>query len=139
MKSAEKLKICNWSLLVSGILILASSIQLEATGSEGIFPIWLHVALGIIFSALVFTHVYLHFKWNNWFKRFQKLKKPVTRLLWYLFLLTLALGIAAFVHWTTTYDHSPLGGVHGKIGFLMMAVAIAHTIKRIKFFKSSKR
>lgn len=134
MKQAQKLKLCNWTLLIFSVLILASAIQLEASGSRGIVPVWLHVVLGIIFSALVIVHVYLHFKWKNWFVRFNKLKKPVTRILWYLFLATLITGIATFVHWLVTWQHSVLGGVHGKIGFVMMAVAIGHIIKRIKFF-----
>ncbi len=135
MNQLQKLKFCNWSLLVFCLGIFASGIQLEATGSRGIGAVWVHVFVGLVFSGLVFWHVYLHFKRGNWFKRFQKLKKPVTRILWYLFLLTLFLGVAAFIRWLSFQGHSVLGGVHGKIGFIMMMFAIAHLIKRIKFFR----
>ncbi|MBO4966041.1 MAG: hypothetical protein J6C81_07240 [Muribaculaceae bacterium] len=72
---------------------------------------------------------------GNWFRKFSKIKSPVTRILWWLFLITVLSAIVALVHWLGTYAHSPVGGVHGKIGFLMIAVAIGHTIKRIKFFR----
>ena len=139
MKHLEKLKICNWALLIFCLLILTSSIQLEATGSRGLLPVWLHVFIGLLFSLLVILHIYLHFKWCNWFARFNKLKKPVTRILWYLFLATIILCIATFIHWLISNHHSILGGVHGKIGFLMLAVGIGHILKRIKFFKTSKK
>lgn len=83
--------------------------------------------------------VFLHFKRSNWFAKFQKLKKPATRILWYLYCLMLVLGIAAFIHWIISCHHSPLGGIHGKIGFIMIAFAIGHTVKRIRFFRASKR
>lgn len=35
MTKAKKPKICNCSLIMGGIIVLASSIQLEATGSRG--------------------------------------------------------------------------------------------------------
>lgn len=139
MNQAKKLKVCNWGLLVSGLLILASAIQLEATGSRGVAPVWIHVAVAAVFSLLVLWHVFLHFKRSNWFAKFQKLKKPATRILWYLYCLMLVLGIAAFIHWITSCHHSPLGGIHGKIGFIMIAFAIGHTVKRIRFFRVSKR
>lgn len=139
MRQATKLKICNWSLLTVTIFLLVSAFQLELTGSSGIFPVWIHVAVGSIFSILVLIHVYLHFKKSNWFAKFQRLKKPVTQILWYLFLLTDLLGLIAFARWLVSNQHSVLGGVHGKIGFLMLAVAIGHIIKRFKFFRGSNR
>lgn len=42
-----------------------------------------------------------------------------------------------FLHFSFT--HSPIGGVHGKIGFFMIILAIGHICKRIKFFKSNKK
>lgn len=136
MKQSDKLKICNWTLLIFSALILISGIQLEATGSRGIMSVWVHALIGLIFSGLVMLHVYLHFKWKNWFSLFNKIKSPVTRILWYAFILTFVLGIAAWKRWIVEGQHSVLGGVHGKIGFLLMAIAICHIIKRIKFFKS---
>lgn len=41
-------------------------------------------------------------------------------------------GIAATVSWLNDGDHSHLGAVHGKIGFLMVVLAITHVIKNLK-------
>lgn len=136
MTKARKLKICNWSLLVSAILILVSSIQLEATGSRGEISVWIHIILALVFTFLAGWHIWLHFGWSDWFVRFHKIRKPVTRILWYLLLLTVILGVAATIMWIGSQTHSPLGGVHGKVGFLMILVAIGHTVKRIKFFRA---
>ncbi len=136
MKQLKKLKICNWTLLIFGILILSSGIQLEATGSSGILPVWIHVIIGLIFSGLVFFHIYLHFKWKNWFSMFNKIKSRVTRILWYAYVITFVLGVIAWIRWMAVGQHSVLGGVHGKIGFIFIALAIGHTVKRVKFFKN---
>ena len=64
MTKARKLKICNWSLLVSAILILASSIQLEATGSRGEISVWIHIILALVFTFLAGWHIWLHFGWG---------------------------------------------------------------------------
>lgn len=134
MTDTSKFKICSYSLLLSGIIMLASGMQLEATGSRGIVPVWIHVAMGAIFTVLVFVHIALHFKRSNWFRRFVKLKSRVTNVMWWLFVLTVVSGIAASVMWLVHATHSPLGGIHGKIGFVMLAVAAGHTVKRKRFF-----
>lgn len=126
----KKLLWCDWALVVVGLLMLASGIQLEVLAGAEAWAVWAHVVVGVLFSFLVCWHVWLHFRWSNWFARFQKLKKPVTRILWYLFLLTFLLGLAAFIHWLNGGGHSPLGGIHGKVGFVMIAVAAGHTLKR---------
>ena len=75
MKFLAKLKICNWSLLIASVMMLASSIQLEATRSRSALFVGIHVLIGLIFCVLVLSHVYLHFKVSNWFLKFNKLKK----------------------------------------------------------------
>ena len=102
MKFLAKLKICNWSLLIASVMMLASSIQLEATRSRSALFVGIHVFIGLIFCVLVLSHVYLHFKVSNWFLKFNKLKKTVTRILWYIFLLTIILGLATLIHWLIT-------------------------------------
>lgn len=134
MKKIIKLKACNWNLLVFTVAILVSGIQLEVTGSEGLIPVWIHIALGLVFMGLVVYHIYLHFGASNWFKRFNLQKKPVTRILWWLAILTFVTGIIAALHWISSYTHSPLGGIHGKLGFVMIILSFAHIIKRFKFF-----
>ena len=84
-------------------------------------------------------HVYLHFGNSNWFSKFRKQKSQVTRILWLVALVTLITGIVAIIHWVTTFTHVPIGGVHGKLGFLMIILSIGHIVKRIKFFKGKKR
>ncbi|MDE5970336.1 MAG: hypothetical protein K2K27_06485 [Muribaculaceae bacterium] len=133
MTKAQKLKQCNWILAILLPIVLASSIQLEATSSNGVLPVILHIAVAIPFMVLIIWHIYLHFKWNKWLSKFSKLKNA-TRILWWLYLITFLSGIATLIHWLIENQHSPLGGIHGKIGFLMIAFAIGHIIKRLKFF-----
>ena len=81
-------------------------------------------------------HIALNISRGNWFKRISRLRSPVTKLLGGRFLLTVASAIAALVHWIGSHEHSSIGGIHGKIGFVMLAIAIGHTFKRFKFYKS---
>lgn len=77
MNKAQKLRLCNYALLIFTILTLASSIQIEATDSSGIMPVWLHVIAAAIFTVLVFYHIFLHFHLSNWFAKFPRLKSRV--------------------------------------------------------------
>lgn len=138
MKKITKLRVCNISLLLLTLAILASGIQLELTGSNGMIPVWIHIAIGILFVTLVIYHIFLHFGNSDWFSKFKKQKSPVTRILWWLFLATLVTGIIAVIHWLLSFTHSPIGGIHGKIGLLMIIFAIGHIFKRKKFFKFKK-
>lgn len=137
MNKKLKLKICDWALLVTTILMLASGIELEATGSQGNAWIWLHTAIGAVFFADIIWHIYLHFQWKQWIRRFSGQKSPVTRWLAIIGALTLISGIAALAHWASIRLHSPIGGIHGKIGFLFMLLGIGHICKRLKFFRKS--
>lgn len=84
--------------------------------------------------CLIIRHIYLHFQWKKWLLKFSKLNIH-TRILWWLYVLTFLSGLAAVIHWALDNEHSPLGGIHGKIGLLMIAFAIAHVAKRYKFYK----
>ncbi|MDE6534673.1 MAG: hypothetical protein K2K82_01540 [Muribaculaceae bacterium] len=137
MNKGQKLKVCDWVLAVLLPLVLASSLQLEATSSRGLWPVIFHVVVAGAFMGLIIRHIYLHFQWKKWLTKFGKLKVP-TRILWWLYFFTFASGVATFIHWLTVNQHGPLGGVHGKIGLLMLAFAIGHTVKRIKFFRRKK-
>lgn len=139
MIKAKKLKICDWLLLVATVVMLASSIQLEATGSRAVVWVCLHIIVGCLFFANIIWHLYLHFGWKLWLQRLRKQKSPVTRLLAVFGLLTLISAIVASAHWIGSWTHSSLGGVHGKIGFVFVAIAIGHTAKRIKFFKNKRK
>lgn len=136
MNKIAKLKICGCILIFLTATILTSGIYLEATDSSGLTAVWIHIVVGIVFFIFIAYHIFLHFGNSNWFSRFHKLKNRATRVLWWVSLATLTTGIIACFHWVMTFSHSPIGGIHGKIGFLMILLSIAHVLKRIKFFKS---
>lgn len=135
MKKIIRLKICDWSLLILAVAILVSGIQLETTHSTGLTSVWIHIAVGILFMGMATYHIFLHFGYSNWFTKINKQKSPVTRILWWISLITLITGIIALAHWLTTFTHAPIGGAHGKSGFLMILLSSGHIINRIKFFK----
>ena len=135
MTKIEKLKLCNILLLFSTTLILASSIQLEATGSRGISWVWVHVIVGCTFFSNIIWHLYLHFGYKSWLQPLSKQKSRLTRWLAVFTLLTLISAFVALFHWIGSHLHSPAGAIHGKIGFVFLALTVVHTIKRIKFFK----
>lgn len=128
----NRLKICNRFLGLTLILILASGIQLEVTSGRYAWSVWVHIVLGLVLTALAFYHIYLHYRKSNWFVRFAKNRNTSTRILWWVFLLTAVSGLAATVAWIGDNLHSPLGAVHGKIGFLMVIVAIVHVARYLR-------
>lgn len=132
MNNAVKLKVCDGWLGRILILILASGIQLEVTSGKYAWSVWVHIVLGIILTVLSCYHIYLHYRTGNWFVRFSKNKNMITKILWWVFLLTAATGIVATFIWIDGNDHLHLGAVHGKIGFLMVIFGIIHAVKHIR-------
>lgn len=139
MSKVEKLRLCDWMLVFATTFILASSIQLEATDSRNIIWVLIHMVIGGLFFANIVWHLYFHFGWKSWIQRLRKQKSPVTRWLAIFALLTLISALVALFHWISTYTHSSVGAIHGKIGFVFIALAIGHTVKRIKFFKFARK
>lgn len=135
MKKIAKLKMCNWSLLFIAVAILISGLQLEVTHCSCVTSVWVHIVVGLLFVCVTAYHIFLHFSYCNWFSKFHKAKSPVTRVLWWVTLITLITGLVAMVHWLSTFSHATIGGVHGKLGFLMILLSSGHVIKRIKFFR----
>ena len=129
MTPAERLKACDKTLEIVLIVMLASGIQLEATSGRYAWSVWAHIALGIVLTALSVWHVYLHYRWSDWFARFRKNRNRSTRVWWWVFLLTVVTGIIATVVWLVGHDHSPIGAIHGKIGFLMILAGIIHAVR----------
>lgn len=129
---ATRLKICNRTLGITLLLILASGIQLEATSGQYAWSVWVHIILGILLTVISLYHIYLHYRKSNWFTRFAKNRNASTRILWWVFLLTAVTGIASTISWIGHNQHTPLGGVHGKIGFLMVIIAIIHAVRHIR-------
>ena len=128
----SKMRLCDWLLIGLTILSLASSIQLEFTHCTSISWVWSHVIIATSFIVLIGWHLYLHFQRRNWVKMLRVQKSPVTRMLGIFCILTIISAIIAFIKWVNVYSHTIAGGIHGKIGFLFLAICIAHTIKRIK-------
>lgn len=132
MNKLSKMKLCDWVLIAATIVTLASSIQLEVTGSRLIPWVWIHIFIATVFIILIAWHLYLHFQWRNWVKMILKQKSPVTRWLGLFYILTIITALIAIIEWFCTYSHSTIGGIHGKIGFIFVAIVIGHTIKRLK-------
>lgn len=134
MKKITKLRICDWSLMIVTGLMLVSSIQQEGWWL-GMRFVWLHIALGIAFFVLIGWHLQLHFQWKNWFGKLRRQKSHVTKWLAAFGALTLLTAIAATIHVFITWRHAAIGGWHGKFGFVFIALAIGHMVKRFKFYK----
>lgn len=130
----KRLKICDWSLLVVSVLMLASGIQLEITSGRCCLFVWLHIIIGVIFAANILWHLQLHYHRSNWLSRLWK--RPATiKWLTATGLLTLATGLWATGEWLATHMHGHVGAVHGKLGFLMFVVVIIHTVQKFRFYR----
>ena len=142
MEKKTQSRICNWSLLVLAILMLASGIQMEASfGADFLglsFPVYMvfHVIVALLMTTAVIWHIWLHFSWKEWVKRFSALKRMDTKILAVVAVLVLVSGIVALVVLLFNgMQHGTVGGVHGKIGFGFVALGIYHIIRRIRFYK----
>ena len=136
-----KLKICNSTLIVTGVLTLASSVQMEACGGSSIagisFPtlMCVHCASGTLMFLCVFLHLHLHFGTRNWLSKIKRLPKRPTRILCVLFAIMIITSLLALVHTVPQFTHNPVGAIHGKIGFLFLIFCMAHTVKRLPWLK----
>lgn len=139
MTPAERLKACDKTLGIVLIVMLASGIQLEATSGRYAWSVWAHIALGIVLTVLSVWHIYLHYRWSDWFARFRKNRHQSTRILWWVFLLTAVTGIIATAVWLAAHEHSHIGAVHGKIGFLMVIAGIIHAAGHRRRRKAAQR
>lgn len=135
----KTLTITNLSLVVLLILSAATSIILESTGGEDLRMIRnsslvvAHIAATLILFAVCYNHVRLHFgSISRWPAFFKKTKRQNRWLLW-LVVITLVTGIGAIFTYSF-HGHSPLGAVHGKIGFLALILMLLHLIHRRKWF-----
>lgn len=135
MSKALKLRLCDWLLLPVTVLMLASSIQLEITAGSSALWVWVHIALGLIFFVLISWHLQLHFQWRNWLRLIWRQKKHAIKWLTVIGLLTLITAIASAAGWIISPEHSKIGAIHGKLGFLFIALAIGHIIHRWRFYR----
>lgn len=136
MNRLRKLKVCNWMLLIIIVLMLSSSIQLEITAGSGIIWVWAHIFVGLMFLVLIGWHLQLHFQWRNWFRLLWKQKLKNTKWLVAIGILTILTAVISTIGWIVSPDHSKIGAVHGKFGFLFIALALWHIFRRLKYYRT---
>ena len=113
------------------VVVLVSSIINEVLGGSSLAALSntsitvFHISVCLVLMTLAFIHIKAHYanlsRWINCLKK----GKMQTRVVFILCAMTLVTGIASFSH-----GHTPLGGVHGKIGFVALALMILHLVKR---------
>lgn len=129
MTGIRKLKICDRGLLLMLVVMSASAIQLESTGSSGILWVIIHMILGAIFIALIVWHIFLHFRWCGWGRKLLLSAKPLTKWLTIFGLFLAVSSLVVGTHWYETLSHSGIGGLHGKIGFVFVVIVSVHAWK----------
>lgn len=140
----NKLKICNISLLAITPAVLATSIILEASHGAPVFGLkfnlWviIHLITVLAMTGLVCWHLRMNWgKISGWAKKFTGKASGASKALAILITFTALTGLAAIPQWLI-HGHSTTGGIHGKIGFIFILIAIVHTIRHRKWFKRSK-
>lgn len=135
MTKKSKLKLCDWSLLLLTILILASGVQLEINPAVERVRVWLHIAIGTLFMVGIIWHIRLH-KFGG-VRGLRKARNHPNKhpMMGIFFLLTFLSSIIATCHWIGYYRHSTIGGIHGKFGFLLIIAVIVHITKHRRFYR----
>lgn len=72
---------------------------------------------------------------TQWFAKIRR-QKAQTQWLFWLSVLTFVSGIAATVVYFL-HGHTPIGGIHGKLGFVALALMLWHTYRRLKWYKKN--
>lgn len=129
------LRIVNFLAVVAFVLILLSGLQMEISGGADFYGIsfanymiW-HCIIGIVFCGLVGFHLYLNRKAFQISK-----KKGAMKWLMNIFIVSALTGvIVIFVVLRHNMQHSSLGGLHGKIGFLFLIFTFVHIIRHKNF------
>ena len=130
----QQLRWCNLALMALTPFMLASSIQMEALGGDDMLGVsffaltFINAGFGVAMFALVFWHLYLHFGGLVWLKKFGASPK-LTRWLGGVGVATLASGAFILAYMLSRFEHNTIGGIHGKIGFAFVALALFHLVK----------
>ena len=130
----QQLRLCNVSLMIVAIFMLISSIQMEALAGDSLLGIsfetltFIHAGIGIIMFSLVAWHLYLHFGDFGWIQKLQKSPR-LTKSLAIFGALTLSSGIFILAYMLTYFEHNLVGAIHGKIGFVFIALCGIHIYK----------
>ncbi len=138
MTKADKLELCDWMLVFSTAIARGFKHAARSHGRP-------RCVVGMASRGcrlLVFRQHRLAsvsaFRLEVLDSASEEAKSRVTRWLAILAFLTFISAFIALVHWAGAYMHSPIGGIHGKIGLVFLVLAIGHTVKRIRFFKSRR-
>lgn len=87
---------------------------------------------------LLFVGVHLWANCGNitqWFAKIHR-QKAQTQWLFWLSVLTFVSGIVATVVYFL-HGHTSVGGIHGKLGFVALALMLWHTYRRLKWYKKN--
>ena len=140
MMKRNALRLCNHALLGLMPLSLASGLWLEYLQGEpfGATSNTLWVSIHLLVSLLMTLCVGWHLQLNwgtmqRWYNRFKTHHSKAIRFITIVFLLTTLTGIIAIPLWLAQ-GHTGLGGVHGKIGYLLALVLFLHTKKHWRWF-----
>lgn len=134
MNKLKKLRLCDFMLLAVALVMLASSLQLEVIAGQSMWWVWVHIVSGTLFLVLILWHLQLHFQWRNWLRLLWKQRSANMKWLTAVGILTFVTALVATAGWIASPEHSKIGAVHGKLGFLFIALAVWHTARRFRFY-----
>ena len=134
MSKLKKLRLCDFMLLAVAVVMLASSLQLEVIAGQSMLWVWVHIVSGTLFLGVIFWHLQLHFQWRNWLRLLWKQRSANMKWLTVVGILTFVTALVATAGWIASPEHSKIGAVHGKLGFLFIALAVWHTARRFRFY-----
>lgn len=123
----EQLKICNASLMIVATLMLISSIQMETLSGDDLLGIpftsltFIYAGIGMLMFGIVSWHLYLHFGNFGWFAKLGKSPR-LAKFMAIFGAVTLASGIFILAYMLTYFEHNLVGAIHGKIGFVFIAL-----------------
>ena len=129
----EQLKISNWSLIPLSVSMLASAVQLEITEGKDAGWVWTHILIGIALAILIVWHICLHYS-KRWAQLFLQQTKPKVKFMTVFLILTAITGIIATFQWYDNRLHTSFGGIHGKLGFIFLFLAITHGMHYKRYY-----
>ena len=142
---AKNLYRLNISLLVIGALVAISSILLECiAGGEFLglsypFWVWLHIIVCLLCMAGIILHLQIHWVTaKKWLHQFLKQKNKLTRWLTWFAAITFLSGLVVAAFFCSGAQHNPLGGIHGKLGLIVILLTTFHVLKRFKWFRGRR-
>lgn len=132
----------NVLLLVMLVPALVSSLLQEFLGGADMHYVTnnmltiIHLIVCVPMLLFVGVHLWANCgKITQWFAKIRRQKAQIQWLFW-LSVLTFVSGVAAMVVYFS-HGHTPVGGIHGKLGFVALALMIWHTYRRLKWYKKN--